>query len=193
MLDVLIQNNYKQIKTVARNICNTKRGYKCDDLINEAYLIARRKEVPTDNLEFVKYYSRIMKLLFIGNRSAFNKIYSGVEVEIPEHYQPTDNDALNEIYMACEGTNEASKELIEELSHLTKEKVNKYIDLLEFKSTLSPWDKEIFEQHFEHGMSSRDIATGLEVLCGYETNYQRINILINELKERLETWKLSIL
>lgn len=198
MLQVLVKNNYKELKTVARNICNTKRGYKYDDLINEMYLVLDRKisegsHVPKEDDQFIKYCGAIMYNLFRGENSRFNKLYSGTEQEIPEYYQPTDDDSLNEIYLACEGTNEASKELIEELSHLTKEKVNKYVDLLEFKQSLAPWDREIFIQHFEHGMSSREIANGLELMCGYETNYQRMNILINEVKEKIEKWKLSIL
>jgi len=75
------------------------------------------------------------------------------------------------------------------VSHLNKSMAENYVNLVVFKESLPGWDKEIFHQYFELGMSSRDIAKGLTDLVGYESNYQNINKLINEVKTKIEQWK----
>lgn len=160
-----------------------------DDLISETYLRVIKWDLPQTDEEIVKVFVSQMKVEFIGQCSKFNKLYNSKEVEIHENMQIEDNDAHNEIYLNCEQTNEATKELIEIFSHLNNEMAKNYVNLHLFKESLPGWDKEIFHQYFELGMSSRDIAKGLKDYAGYDTNYQRINELVNQVKAKIEVWK----
>jgi hypothetical protein len=165
-----------------------------DDLISETYLkITNWDTLPEKDEEFIKVFVTQMKWEFKGKRSKFNKLYNGKEIEIIEGHQVVDNESLNDIYLSCEQTNEATKELIDVVSHLNKSMAENYVNLVIFKESLPGWDKEIFHQYFELGMSSRDIAKGLTELAGYESNYQNINKLINEVKTKIEKWKQSTL
>jgi hypothetical protein len=161
-----------------------------DDLISETYLsVVNWDRIPNNSEEFVKVFVKQMKWQFRGRRSKFNKLYNGKELEIIEGHQVVDNESLNDIYLNCEQTNDTTKELIEVCSHLNKAMAENYINLVVFKESLPGWDKEIFHQYFELGMSSRDIAKGLTELAGFDTNYQNINKLINIVKAKIETWK----
>ena len=190
MLNDLLTNNHKYIKHCARNICRVKNELMADDLISETYLkLTNWESIPSVDEEFVKVFVTQMKWEFKGNRSKFNKLYNGKELEIIEGYQIEDGESLNDVYLNCEQTNQATKELIDVVSHLNKSMAENYVNLVVFKESLPGWDKEIFHQYFELGMSSRDIANGLVEFAGYETNYQRINELINNVKEKIEAWK----
>ena len=190
MLNDLLTKNHKYIKHCARNICRVKNELMADDLISETFLkLTNWESIPSVDEEFVKVFVTQMKWEFKGNRSKFNKLYNGKELEIIEGYQIEDGESLNDVYLNCEQTNQATKELIDVVSHLNKSMAENYVNLVVFKESLPGWDKEIFHQYFELGMSSRDIANGLVEFAGYETNYQRINELINNVKEKIEVWK----
>ncbi len=194
MLNELLSKNHKYIKHCARNICRVKNELMADDLISETYLkITNWNSIPNNDEEFVKVFVTQMKWEFKGKRSKFNKLYTSKELEVIEGHQIADNESLNDIYLNCEETNQTTKELIDVCSHLNKSMAENYINLVIFKESLPGWDKEIFHQYFELGMSSRDIARGLTELAGYESNYQNINKLINEVKRKIELWKQSIL
>ena len=194
MLNELLSKNHKYIQHCARNICRVKNEMMADDLISETYLkITNWDSIPLNSEEFIKVFVTQMKWEFNGKRSRFNKLYNGKELEILEHHQAEDNESLNNIYLNCERTNQQTKELIEVVSHLNKSMAENYVNLVVFKESLPGWDKVIFHQYFELGMSSRDIAKGLTDLVGYESNYQNINKLINEVKAKIREWKQSTL
>lgn len=197
MLTKLFENNHKQLKNVARRMCGNKWG----DLVSETYLrVATFKTLPDKDEEFIKVFVENMKYQMLGRRSGFNKLNNFKDLYYIDykHDKLKEGDDLEiefvddwseeDVYLKCDKVNEATKDLIKELTHLTKEKVERYVNLQEFKAQLPGWDKEIFELHFEHGMSSRDIASHLKML-GYETNYQRMNGLINEVKYKIKEWK----
>jgi hypothetical protein len=75
--------------------------------------------------------------------------------------------------------------MLKELTHLTEPKVKKLIRVHEFKETLPPHLKTIFEFYYESGMSSRQIAELMEKETGYKMDFRRYNDMINEIKEKL--------
>lgn len=168
--------------------------------------------------DFVKFFCKAMKNYHDWPNSEFNKMFNPKERLTID--QPTtslnshktsntangftvtgghpnkyieliiDENALKEIEIQTEGTNDFTKELIEISSNLGKEKTLKYIELVEFKRTLPSHEAILFELYFEKQMSTREIAT--EYSMGpNKINYQSINKMINIIKQKIETreWK----
>lgn len=185
MLSKLMQDNYKEIQKAA--VLITRRmGTSPHELINESYLTLSTKDYPKDNEGFVKYVTQIMKYQSMSPRSSFNKANRiGIEVK----FEPI-NEEYKDIELIIDDVSEYTKETIEGLSHLTKEKINKYIQALEFKESLAPHEKTLFELHFEDGLSSRKIAEWMSKEFGiFEGgSYVRYNEMINQIKTKLKTW-----
>lgn len=161
-----------------------------DDLISETFLrLSKWKKYPSTPEEMIKVFVSQMKREFTGKRNGMDKLYSSKDSEIYEGRQIKDYESMNDIYLNCEQTNEATRDVIDLFSHLGREDILNYIRLSDFRESLPGWDKEIFDCYFEKGMSSRDIAKGLVDFAGYETNYQRINELINKVKDKIKVWK----
>jgi DNA-directed RNA polymerase specialized sigma subunit len=160
-----------------------------DDLISETYLkITNWDAIPEKDEEFIKVFVTQMKWEFKGKRSKFNKLYHSKEAEILDGFQLEDKESTNDIFLNSEGINELTKDVVEELSHLGPEAVQKYIEVASFKESLPGWEKELFELHYEDSLSSRKIAKGLEDLYEFDVNYQNINKLINEVKTKLNDY-----
>lgn len=186
-MNQLVNKHYKYLLTVAKRITRKKDVQLAEDLIHETYLhiYENEKICPTDDIGFIMFYSRYMKLQFLGDRSTFNKAMSlGVDIDHSDiHIE--DNEALNDLELYVEGTNEATKEMLKELTHLTESKVKKLIKVYDFKDTLPPHLKTIFEFYYENGMSSRQIAELMENETGYKMDFRRYNDMINEIKKRI--------
>lgn len=200
MLNKLLEDNYKEILTVATRITRKKDRHIATELINETFLqiAERNKVIPTDNIGFVMYFSKYMKLMFMGERSSFNRNINGKEVLTEsETYLDfknelkalIDTDAELEIELGAEETNEVTKDLLSNLSHMTYERVKRYAEVIEFRVSLPPWEKELFDMHFELGLSSRQIADLMKEETGYEMHPQRCKLMIKEIKNKIkETW-----
>jgi len=190
MLSILLTKNHKYIKECARNICRRKDERMADDLISEVYLKVNKFEtLPTKDDEFIKVFVTNMKYEFIGRRSKFNKLYTPKELELAEGIQIADTDSDIELYIQCEQTNESTKALINELSHLKEEQAQSYINVMEFKDSLPGWEKEVFEGYFELDKSGRLIARESSERYGYNMSKQRVQKLINIVKHKLEVWQ----
>lgn len=186
-MNKLVNKHYKYLLIVAKRITSKKDIYLAEDLIHETFLSIYENEkiVPTDDTGFIMYFVRYMKLQFLGERSTFNKAMKLTSDIEHSEIQIHDNEALNDLELYVEGTNEATKEMLKELTHLTESKVKKLIKVYDFKDTLPPHLKTIFEFYYENGMSSRQIAELMEQETGYKMDFRRYNDMINEIKEKL--------
>jgi RNA polymerase sigma factor (sigma-70 family) len=183
----LVNKHYKYLLKVAKRITRRKDVWLAEDLIHETYLhiYENEKFVPLDDIGFISFFCKYMLFMFIGERSSFNKatkIHTDIEYT---NVQIEDNEVLSDLELYVEGTNEATKEMLKELTHLTEPKVKKLIRVHEFKETLPPHLKTIFEFYYESGMSSRQIAELMEKETGYKMDFRRYNDMINEIKEKL--------
>lgn len=99
-----------------------------------------------------------------------------------------DEEALREIEISVERANDFTKELIEISSNLGKTKTLKYIELVEFKRSLPTHESILFELYFEKELSTRKIAD-LYSMEGNVMNYQSVNIMVNQIKSKIKTYK----
>lgn len=99
-----------------------------------------------------------------------------------------DEDAMNDIEIQVEGTNDFTKELLEISSTLGKTKTLKYIELVEFKRSLPDYESILFELYFEKDMSTRDIAKKYTDESHY-INYQTINNMVKEIKTKINNYR----
>jgi len=178
----LLTNNYKEILTCARRIIRRRDYTLAEELISETYLALHEKEVPNTGLEFIKYFVTSMKLMTMSPRTSFNKIQrpSGVPLEYD-----LGNDDYKQIFTDIDaiGKSESTKELMTELSHLTKENAIKYVEVMEYKDTLAPWDRELFEMNIEKGLSGRKIVKLKELESGTKMSYKTYNNRIKQIKK----------
>lgn len=129
-----------------------------------------------------------MKNRYVWPNSNFNKATRINSIDYGDFDVP-DQDALNNIQLAVEETNEATKELIEVSSGMKKDRVLKYVQVVEFKNALPPHEKELFELHFNNQLSSRKISEKLLQETGLKMNYQNINKMVNGLKQKINQQK----
>lgn len=183
LLNHLVNKHYKYLLTVAKRITRRKDVELAADLISETYLsiIENEKQVPEDDTGFIMYFVRYMKLQFLGERSTFNK---AMKLQADIEHGEIQLGEWDEVF--AEPTNEATKELLKELSHLKETQVSKLINVYEIKESLPGHLKTIFELHFENGLSSREIAEMMEKETGYKMYYGRYNDMINEVKTYLK-------
>lgn len=183
MLSELVKHNYNEILLRAIRITRRRNRRQAEALINEAYLtLSGKDEVPDDNQRFIEHFAKTMKFLYIGGRSSYNK----AEKPSPNYleYDPG-NDDWKDIELMTEGINDQTKDAILNLSHLTYDKALKYSDLMQFKNILPPHEKEIFDLHFEKGLSCRDIVKLMEIETGWKMGKTRINEMIQEVKRKI--------
>lgn len=180
---------YPELLIRARRITQRQSITYAPELINSTYLdIHQDYTYPSDKQEFIMWFSRAMKLRYIGARSNFNKGISGSgNCELQDC--PDEDSTSFEIHV--EDTNQATKELIEASSSMKKERLLKYIQVLEFKRTLPLDEQMIFDIHYQHGLSSRAISKRLSEETGFDFHYQRVNKMINSVKLKLQAhqWK----
>lgn len=191
MLANLFSENHKEIYKVAKRITN-RRDYKlAGDLVNETYLHLNIKQVPVppNGDEFIKWFCKTMKNLYIWPNSNFNKSFKIQAID--NEIDIIDSSAFNQINISVEETNEATKELISVSSSMPKDRMLKYIHLLEFKNSLPLHERYLFEIYYEKGLSCRDISKMESQISGQEINYQSINIMVNSIKKKLKEWKQS--
>lgn len=179
----LVNKHYKYLLTVAKRITRRRDVELATDLISETYLsiIENEKQVPEDDTGFIMYFVRYMKLQFLGERSTFNK---AMKLQADIEHGEIQLGEWDEVF--AEPTNEATKEMLRELSHLKDNQVSKLINVYEIKESLPGHLKTIFELHFENGLSSREIAEMMEKETGYKMYYGRYNDMINEVKTYLK-------
>lgn len=212
----LFTDNYDYLNTVAKRITRCKDIRMAPDLLNSTYMVIHEKKekglfVPSESEEFVKWFSKCMKNYFKWPNSEFNSSYTPNEHLIVDedfvckkgkfsdnHHSDScrlrfderiiDEDALKNIEVSVEQANDFTKELIEISSSLGKNKTLKYIELVEFKRTLPAHQAILFELYFEKELSTRKIAD-LYSIEGNTMNYQSVNIMVNEIKSKINTYK----
>ena len=183
MLSELLENNYKVILKAARNITQRRGQHQAPALINETYLkVFEKNDYPTDDKNFIGHYVKTMHYLYLGKRSSYNKAEH--KEHIPLVYDPGNED-WKLIEIEAEGTNKETKDTMLAVSNLTTDKAIRYVGVMEIKESLPPHEKEIFDLHFEKGMSSRQIAKHMEVETGWKMSYARFNEMINKVKSKL--------
>lgn len=181
MLAKLIEDNYKQILVCATNITRRKDRHQAKALINEAYITASSKDLTGKEEHFVKWFTKMMHFIYIDKNTKYNKGERLSEIHL--EYDPGNED-WKEIELVLD-TNDETIDTIINLSHLGKDKAIKYTELMQFKNSLPPHEKEIFSLHFEQGLSSRSIAKLMKFETGYEMNYVRYNEMINKVKAKI--------
>lgn len=183
MLSKLLENNYKEILVIAKRITQRNPRKEAKELISEVYLFIHEKDMNFKNdKEFIFYFAKVMKFMYIGIRSNYNKNtkLSNCHLE----YDPG-NDDWKQIEIDAEGINQETKDMMSELSHLSIRDVTKYAELMDFKRTLPPHEKQLFEWYFEGGYSTRFISNILEKETGWGMSYVRFNEMINVLKSKI--------
>jgi RNA polymerase sigma factor (sigma-70 family) len=181
MISQLLNNNYKEILKAAKNITRRRNYQQAPALINETYLFLHDKETPKINNEFVKYFTKTMHYLYIGERSTYNKAEKLSKVYL--EYDPG-NDDWKDIEVNIEINKETLDTLLN-LSHLKNTDAIKYANVMQLKETLPPHEREIFELHFDKGLSGRQIAKIMELETGWKMSYVRYNEMIKKVKLKL--------
>lgn len=187
-LSEVLTSNYDYILSCAERI--TKDRSVGQELMNEVYLdIAEKgKEYPSDGLGFSKWFVKYMKLMHIAPRSKFSKsrrVYS--DIELPE----VKDDSLDAIELMVESATPATKELINLSSSMKRERVMRYVEVIEFKKALPLHEQYLFELYYGEGLSTRDIARQMTEETGYTINYQGINKMMNSIKTKIKSRKWS--
>jgi len=186
VLSELVKNNYKEILDAAKNITRRNNYQYAKDLINDAYILISEKNYPKDNQGFIQFYTTVMYNMNRGERSSFRKAIKPLGVELKIDVPSNDHKSIETL---AEITNENTKELINELSHLTREKAIKFSAALEFKDSLSPHQRTLFEYCYEQELSVRDIADKMEIDHGQKMSHMRIWRMVNEIKSELNKTK----
>jgi hypothetical protein len=217
-LERLFTHNYEYLNTVAVRITRKKDYRLAPDLLNSTYLTIHEKAsrgqclIPGENEEFVRWFSNCMKNYFKWPNSDFNKVHQPKEhlfvdgsfnsrhewkitdtsgswrINQTSSELIVDEDALKDIEIQTEETNDFTKELIEISSSLGKAKTLRYIEVVEFKRSLQAHEAILFELYFEKEMSTRDIAK--EYSTEFHTiNYQSINKMVNTIKQKINNYK----
>ena len=187
MISTLLNNNYSDILSVARNITRRKGVHRAKDLITSTYIRIHNKEVPTNDKEFIKFFCKCMYLDHLCKWSEFNKLFETKDSVL--EYDPGNEDWKN-IEINAEYTSLDNQDGISELSHLNKEKAIKYSEVMIFKYNLPPHEQELFTLYFEEGLSGAAISTIIENETGYKTNSKRFDRMIRVIKNKIEeqTW-----
>ena len=187
-LGELFSHNYQYLALVAKRITRRKNIKLANDLINQTYLDIHDKEYPKNGDEFIKWFSKCMKNRYVWKNSNFNKntqLIAGNE--LPEQSDPT---AQADIELSTEETNDTTKELIEVSSGMKKERVLKYIEVIEFKKSLPLHEQYLFDLYFNNDLSTRKISKQLSEETGYDMHFKRINSMVNEIKAKIKLkWK----
>lgn len=133
------------------------------DLLTDTYLNLIDCKVPADDEEFIKYFSRCMSNNFKNQKSSFNKNFVIREI--------------NNTFIEPEHQDDINKQAV-------------YDEIIEFKQTLNTHEQVLFELHYEHGKSCREIAEGL-TYRNYKISYVSISKLIKPINTKLELkkWK----
>jgi len=199
--------NQKEIYHAAALITRKRNINLAPELVSETYLTLQKKQPPTDQVGYLHWFNKSMKQLFEFRDSSFNKIYKlDVEAKEDKHrcyirsrygeqhtqHTPTptcettipDEEALNDINILVESTNDETKELIEISSGMRKERVLKYIEILEFKNSLPLPERFMFELHYEKDLSGRQIEQMLK-----DVQYRTISSLIKSIKSKIKVYK----
>ena len=160
MINGLIERNHSYLVKVAKRIA--PKHYH--DLLTETYVSLVNANVPEENTEFIKYFSRCMSNNYRNQNSTFNK-----------------NFAIKEIncnFVTLIEPDEVNKEDL-------------YSELLAFKNSLPTQEEILFELHFEFGLSAANIAKLLELDTGYNISTSSMLNLLKPIREKLrcKQWK----
>lgn len=172
----IFNRNYKELLIVANRITRRKNRNLSTELISETYLQLIIKEYPLDNLEFVKWFSKSMRSLYVWENSPFNNIYR-LDVEnklLRQNQYRKPNDIITPRH-AC-------------LDNLTNEDVKKELDpniISIFKKSLPLHERYTFELYYEHNLSTRQISKELN----YEITYLTINEFVNNIKTKIKKYQ----
>jgi len=199
MLSKLVEDNYKQLLINAKHITRRNPRHQAEALISEAYLTLSNKEVAEEG--FIKVFTKTMHLLYIGERSTYNKSERLSKIHLLDGeggrrgtssgnngsslFRETGNDDWKKIELVLDDVNESTRNLINELSHLKEQDAVDYVELMCFKQSLPPHLKEIFSLYYEQGMGAIRIARLMEEETGYKMSYMGYHRMIVELKEKL--------
>ena len=160
MINRLIERNYSNLTKVAKRIA----PQHFHDLLTDTYLNVLNANVPQDDQEFIKYFSRCMSNNYRNQKSTFNKNF--VIKEINCNFVHT---------FEVEDVNK--DDLIQELA--------------DFKKSLPTHEEILFELHFELNLSYADIAKKLSIKSGYDITVFSMFKLIKPIREKLKCkeWK----
>lgn len=176
VVNAIFTENLKELKLIARRI--TQRGKACDplELINETFISLHNKPAPKQPNEFIKWFSRSMKLTYIAERGQIqkNKLQAGNEP--PElSFLPS-----APIYKNQNDTNGTP-------SHLNATQALLFIRLIKFKKELPLWEQIVFELHFEKKLSAKKIVSEVKG----DVNKRTIDAIIKSINDKLKLkkWK----
>jgi hypothetical protein len=221
ILGRMFENNYKEINKVACNITRHKNRKLAPELINETFIEVHEKEikgykVPSDDLEFIKLFSKHMSNNFLFQNSGFNKAQR-LDIETKENNKAykkewdnrnkvteayvthsvkttkiewlSDDEALKDIEILAEGKNERTNELIDIISSMSQIKAAKYIDVIEFERSLPEVEKILFDLYFRKCLSTRGISKMYSDGSAYKINHKSINKMINNIKTKIKSYE----
>lgn len=165
----MIEQNYNYLCIVGTRITGNADLGK--DLLTETYLVLTDKKVdfPTDDMGFIKFFSKCMSNFFRWPNSSFNQNFKIPDRLTIKEQEETETEEPND------------DTLIDEVT--------------DFKGNLPPHQKVLFELYFEKGMSARRIAELLEIQTGFSIHEKSMQKLIKPIKTNLKQtkWKSSSL
>lgn len=194
ILGELFTNNYLELSVVAHRITRRKNPALAEDLLSETFLeFSEKKKIPpSSDKEFIKWYSKGMKLLFMKwndshkNAPSFRQWNKqGVTLE----FDPPDSGAETEIELGPEEISPATREVISVSSSMRPGRVFRYLQVIEFRQALPIHEQVLFDLYFKNELSTRKISEALKSETGYTFHYKRINNMVNEIKAKINAYQ----
>lgn len=186
-LGEIFTHTYPEINIVAKRITRRRDVNQAPDLINTTFVELHKHSLyPTSPEDFVKWFSRSMKQQYVWRNSNFNlsnKIQSDQEIEDIE-------DTGIDLELLSESTNEATKDFIQVSSSMKKERVLRYIQVLEFKKSLPLHEQEVFELYYVNDIPIRKLLQLLNE-TGDCISYESVRQMVNSIKTKIKStqWK----
>lgn len=186
-LGEIFTHTYPEINAVAKRITSRRNIKQAPELINVTFFELHRHPYPSNPDEFIKWFSKSMKQQYVWTKSAFNNVnkITSNEAEIEDI-----EDNSMDLELLSEETNQATKEFIHVSSSMKKERVIKYIQVLEFKKSLPLHEQEIFELYYVNDIPIRKL---LELLneTGDCISYESVRQMVNSIKTKIDktVWK----
>jgi hypothetical protein len=173
----IFTRTYKDIHRSAKLI-TSRKGSNTLDLINTTYISLQKKPAfPTEPDQFIKYFSRSMKLMHSLPDSPFYRQYRSRESAL--NHDPIDERDHHSL---------ASSDDENIPSHLSLKQVDQYKSLQAFKKSLPLHLQALFDLYYINELRCPEIHAQL-IKEGYDITRHRVFSYVKQIKVKFESWK----
>lgn len=174
----LLTKTYTDINRSARLITQKSKANHLD-LINTTFIALQKKGTfPQAPDEFLRWFSRSMKIMHSFPQSQFNRQYRTHELNLC--FEPIDTGHQDL---------EPSNELPDTPTHLSDKQANQYRQLQNFKNSLPLHSQYIFDLYYIGELSGDQICRKLNDEEGFDISRDHIYKLLKEVRIKFDIWK----